>query len=77
MKPLTQLIKKIPATELLAADYIVVGGGLTGCVIASRLAQAASFPSVMLLEAGPAASDQSGTDSVLAVMGLLGGDLDH
>lgn len=32
-------------------DYIVVGGGLCGCVVASRLSQAGS--SVLLIEAGP------------------------
>jgi choline dehydrogenase-like flavoprotein len=63
--------------EPLTADYIVVGGGLTGCVIASRLAQAASSSSVMLLEAGPDAAGKPGTDTILAGLGLLGGNLDY
>jgi choline dehydrogenase-like flavoprotein len=36
-----------------AADYIIIGGGLAGCVVASRLSQSASQPSVILIEAGP------------------------
>jgi len=35
------------------ADYVVVGGGLAGCVLASRLHEAPARPSVILLEAGP------------------------
>ena len=34
-------------------DYIIVGGGLSGCVVASRLLQARPYLSVALLEAGP------------------------
>jgi choline dehydrogenase len=38
--------------ELLVADYIVVGGGSTGCVVASRLSEEAAAD-VLLLEEGP------------------------
>ncbi|KAI9710292.1 MAG: hypothetical protein M1820_002786 [Bogoriella megaspora] len=43
-------------------DYIVVGGGLSGCVIASRIHQARPDLSVTLLEAGP---DESRNEKVL------------
>jgi choline dehydrogenase-like flavoprotein len=39
------------------ADYIVVGGGIGGCVVASRLKQRLPDASVVLIEAGPDASD--------------------
>ncbi|KAF2462573.1 choline dehydrogenase [Lindgomyces ingoldianus] len=63
--------------EPATADYVVVGGGLTGCVIASSLARSASSPSVILLEAGPDPSGEPGTDTILAGLGLLGGKLDY
>lgn len=34
-------------------DYIIVGGGLSGCVVAARLHQAHPSLSIALLEAGP------------------------
>ena len=44
-------------------DYIIVGGGLSGCVVASRLLQARPYLSVALLEAGP---DESHNPAVLS-----------
>ena len=44
-------------------DYIVVGGGLSGCVLASRLQDANPSWSVALLEAGP---DESHNPTVLS-----------
>ncbi|CAG8959043.1 hypothetical protein HYFRA_00012823 [Hymenoscyphus fraxineus] len=40
-------------SKTLEADYVLVGGGLAGCVLASRLHHAPTRPSVILLEAGP------------------------
>src|SRR5215831_9897806 len=34
-------------------DYVIVGGGSAGCVVAARLAAASPGASVLLIEAGP------------------------
>lgn len=61
----------------LIADYIVVGGGLTGCAIASRLSRNASKASVILIEAGPDPTGKPNTDTILGGMSLLESELDH
>lgn len=44
-------------------DYIIVGGGLAGCVVAARLHQAHPTLSIALIEAGP---DDSHNRAVLS-----------
>lgn len=34
-------------------DYVIVGGGVAGCVLASRLSVALPDKSILLVEAGP------------------------
>ncbi|KAI1409708.1 GMC oxidoreductase [Hypoxylon sp. FL1857] len=59
----------------LIADYVVVGGGLAGCVIASRLSQ--NNKDVILLEAGPDPSDNPAIEFFLSGLSLQGGELDY
>jgi choline dehydrogenase-like flavoprotein len=39
------------------ANYIIVGGGIGSCVVASRLSRQRPRPKVILIEAGPDVSD--------------------
>jgi choline dehydrogenase len=43
----------VSTSATAAYDYVIVGGGTAGCVVASRLAAAAPDASVLLIEAGP------------------------
>jgi choline dehydrogenase-like flavoprotein len=59
------------------ADYIVVGGGLTGCAVASRLSLSEEHPAVTLIEAGPDPTGKANCDTILNGLSLLGGELDY
>jgi choline dehydrogenase-like flavoprotein len=61
---------------LQEADYIIVGGGLTGCVVASRLKQADPHLEVLILEAGADESDNEATKTFASLFSLLDSDLD-
>lgn len=38
---------------MASSDYIIIGGGIGGCVVASRLRQKYPHASILLIEAGP------------------------
>jgi choline dehydrogenase-like flavoprotein len=58
------------------ADYIIVGGGLTGCVVASRLKQADPNLDVQIIEAGADESNNEATKTFPTLFSLLDSDLD-
>ncbi|KAF2097011.1 alcohol oxidase [Rhizodiscina lignyota] len=63
--------------EVNSFDFVIVGGGTAGCVIASRLSEYLPQKRVLLIEAGP--SDYQ-DDRVLLLkdwLALLGGELDY
>ncbi|RDL39529.1 Alcohol oxidase [Venustampulla echinocandica] len=70
----TEVISSSQAADF---DYVIVGGGTAGCVIASRLSEYLPNKKILMIEAGP--SDFM-DDRVLKLkdwLALLGGDLDY
>ncbi|KAM0554937.1 hypothetical protein ACHAPJ_006673 [Fusarium lateritium] len=59
------------------ADYIIVGGGLAGCVVASRLKQNSPSSSVILIEVGKDPVGHPLTSSPLACFAAHYSDLDY
>jgi choline dehydrogenase-like flavoprotein len=62
-------------TESKPWDYIIVGGGIAGCVVASRLKRYQSSSRILLIEAGP---DVSGNKDILhfSSLNFVGGQFD-
>lgn len=59
------------------ADYVVIGGGIAGCTIASRLKQGNPSLSIVLIEAGADPTGHSLTVAPLACFGAHRSELDY
>ncbi|KAI9172816.1 4-pyridoxate dehydrogenase [Paramyrothecium foliicola] len=59
------------------ADYIIIGGGLAGCVLASRLKEGNPSKSIVLIEAGPDPVGHPLTAAPLACFAAHYSDLDY
>ncbi|KAE8450823.1 hypothetical protein EG329_005736 [Mollisiaceae sp. DMI_Dod_QoI] len=59
-----------------SSDYIIIGGGLAGCVLASRLSQYLPHCSITLLEAGPSPAGNPLVTHPLAVFAAHHSDID-
>ncbi|MCJ1358220.1 MAG: hypothetical protein MMC33_008219 [Icmadophila ericetorum] len=64
-----------PTMDITQADYIIVGGGLTGCALASRLHQGNNALKILILEAGPDSTSNPDTTSFMGMF-KLGSTLD-
>lgn len=58
-------------------DYVIVGGGTAGCVLASRLSSYLPEHKILLVEAGPSDFDLNQVLNLREWLSLLGGDLDY
>lgn len=58
-------------------DYVIVGGGTAGCVIASRLSDYLPHKRILMIEAGPSDFNDDRILKLKEWLALLGGDLDY
>lgn len=67
----------LPVSDLNSYDYIVVGGGTAGCVIAARLAQYLPNKRTLVIEGGPSDFTDDRVLNLKEWLTLLGGELDY
>ncbi|EXJ78411.1 choline dehydrogenase [Capronia coronata CBS 617.96] len=67
----------LDVSEVDSYDYLIVGGGTAGCVIASRLAEYLPHKKILLIEAGPSDFMDDRVLDLKQWLTLLGGELDY
>lgn len=67
----------LPRSDVDSYDYLVVGGGTAGCVIASRLSEYLPHKRILLIEAGPSDYLNEKVLNLKEWLNLLGGELDY
>lgn len=68
---------QLPVSDVDRYDYVIVGGGTAGCVIASRLAESLPQKRILLIEAGPSDFMDDRVLDLRKWLNLLGGELDY
>lgn len=58
-------------------DYVIVGGGTAGCVIASRLAETLPDHTILMIEAGPSDLDDKQILDLRNMYNLMGSQFDY
>ncbi|CCU75188.1 hypothetical protein BGHDH14_bgh06259 [Blumeria hordei DH14] len=67
----------ISHTQVDAFDYVIVGGGTAGCVLASRLSEYLPQKRILLIEGGPSDLHNEKVLKLKEWLTLLGGELDY
>ena len=68
---------QLPKSDVNSYDYLIVGGGTAGCVMASRLAEYLPNKRILLIEAGPSDYMDNRVIDLKNWLNLLGGELDY
>lgn len=67
----------LPPSAATGFDYIIVGGGTAGCVLASRLSSYLPERKILMIEGGPSDFNLNQVLNLREWLSLLGGDLDY